>query len=134
MLPFAGVDVSDVLLEVLLLDVGLVAPFVGALVGALPCMGPLVDGKARGPAEGLVAARESTEEVLRFRGGFWCWRWGYIVRLETGNRCIMVKCKEGTGRLDAHLYSRRHASSRVVQEDRGSLPWLVSSSLLTKNH
>lgn len=71
MLPLAGVDVRDVLLEVFLLDVRLGAPFIGALVGALSGVGPLVDGEARGPAEGLVAARESAEEVLRFRGRFW---------------------------------------------------------------
>lgn len=67
--PFAGVDVGDVLLEVLLLDVRLGAPFVGALVGALPGVRPLVDGEARGPTEGLVAAGEGAEEVLRLRGG-----------------------------------------------------------------
>lgn len=69
MFPLAGVDVGDVLLEVLLLYVRLGAPFVGALVGALSGVGPLVNGEARGPAEGLVAAGKSAEEVLRFRGG-----------------------------------------------------------------
>ena len=77
MFALAGVDVGDVLLKVLLLDVRLVAPFVGAPVGALAGVGSLVDSEARGPAEGLVAAGKGAEEILRLRGGFWSWRRRY---------------------------------------------------------